>query len=506
MHSRSVRVQPPVENCHMKQMRGVLFAYLAVAVPALVALGLMPYLVLNLGPARFGALSLLLAIVAFFNLFDFGVGIPVSRSVARLDSRPGSRRGVHRLVGRAFGLQCIVGALSGAALIGLHLTIGLVQFDPEDVSSSEITRAVVLVALSFPLSLAAGVIRCALEGMSRFGVANALRAPSTMATFVAPIIASFFSSRLDTIALVMLVARAAVTLAFWYAWTRSAPSTARGANLRHVRRHVCLLLSYGSWVMLGAAAGGLIILGVLDRLLIGRLIGATSIMIFSVPSDIILRCLLVPAAISSVLIPTFARTVAVTGGLDNAAFVNASRMVARHAGPIAVLVALNAHALLDQLTAGLATAGSALILCAMSAGFLFHAAAHVPYSALHALGRPGVAAVRHLVELPVYAMGVILTLSAGWLEWIGLVWCLWAMFDLLLITWLLNRLGRVGSPLSALIRGPLSVWLLLTIASAATLQLGASAMWRLGGSVAAATYFAWQIFSLMRSTGSSSRK
>jgi O-antigen/teichoic acid export membrane protein len=486
----------------LKKSRGILFAYLGIALPALVALALMPYLVRNLGPARFGVLSLMLTIVTFFNAFDFGVGIAVARSVARLDARSGARAGICRLVARAVGLQGLIGACIGVTLLLIQTTVGLLPADSAHGANVEVNRAMAFVAASIPLSLASGVVRCALEGLGRFGVANALRAPSTMATFAAPIAVSFFTSRLDLISLAILCGRALITLVYWHAWIRTAPTSVRRPGRRFLKRHFYLLLSYGGWVMVGTAAGGLITLGVLDRLLIGRIVGAASIMSYSVPSDIVLRCLLVPAGISSVLIPLFARAVATNGALSDVAFRDASRLVARHAGPLAVLVALNSRPLLDRLTAGQATDDSVMILVAMSLGFLVHATAHVPYCALQALGKPNVASLRHLAELPVYAIAVLILLGTDRLPWMGVAWSIWAIVDLLLIAWLLRRFGRFERPLSALVSGPLAAWCLLAMASAAMSLANAPLAWRLAGSAAAAVYFAWQILDLLRPTRS----
>jgi O-antigen/teichoic acid export membrane protein len=486
----------------VKKSRGILFAYLGIALPAVVALALMPYLVRNLGPARFGLLSLILTIVLFFNVFDFGVGIGVTRSVARLDARSGARAGIRRLVARAVGLQGLIGVCIGVTLLLFETTVGLLPENSADSASSEVTRAVAFVAAAIPLSLASGVVRCALEGLGRFGVANALRAPSTMVTFVAPIAVSFFTVRLDLISLAILCGRALITIAYWHAWIGIAPVSVRRVGCRHLKRHFRLLLSYGGWVMVGTAAGGLITLGVLDRLLIARIVGAADIMSYSVPSDIVLRCLLVPAAISSVLIPLFARTVAISGTLSGGAFRHASRLVACHAGPLAVLVALNSRPLLDHLMAGVATDDSVMILVAMSLGFLVHATAHVPYCALQALGKPNVASLRHLAELPVYAIAVLILLGTDRLPWIGVAWSTWAIVDLLLIAWLLRRFGRVERPLSVMVSGPLAAWCLLALASAAMSLSNATLAWRLAGSAAVAVYFAWQILDLLRPTRS----
>jgi O-antigen/teichoic acid export membrane protein len=477
--------------------RGILFAYLGMAVPALVALVLLPDLIRNLGVERFGVLSLLLAIAGFFNAFDFGVGVAVSRYTARLDSRTVSRGAVRRLVRRSLWLQLLIGGVTGVALIGSHAAFSLVT-TPTGELRSEIGVAVWLLATSIPLGLVAGVIRCALEGLGRFGTANLLRAPATISTFAVPICVSFLTQRLDLILFSLLAVRVLAALLFVLVWSRVAPADTLMYSGRHAIRHVRLLLSYGGWVMLGMIAGGLITLGVLDRFLVGRLLGAISILQYSVPSDVVVRCLLAPAAICSVLIPQLSRAMARHGRMLLEPYVAACQLMAHHAGPVALLVVLNARLLLETLTAGNASAASVSILQGLAVGFFIHAIAHVPYCALHALGRPNLASLRHVIELPLYLVAALALFSHGLLEWSGALWALWAMADLLLILVILRGTQRTLPLALTLCNRPVLVWVALLIGATLLKWIDVPPLWMLLPSMAVASYFALQIAALLR--------
>lgn len=417
--------------------RNILFAYLGIAVPAAVALILVPYLVQNLGKTRFGLLSLLLSVAAFFTAFDFGTGTALARYTSRRLARRASRERIRGLVEVALLVQVVLGVSVAMTLVALRRLFGYGTVAGIDIGVREFDVAVVFVAASIPFSLASGTARCALEGLGRFGLANALRGPASASTFIAPIVVSFFTARLDLMMFGLLLARVVMTLLFGLA-LRSDLGIARiPLTRRYTAWSTRVLLSYGGWVSIGVAAGALISLGILDRLLIGKLVGPASIIEYSLPSDVVIRCLLAPAAITSVLIPLLAQTVAVSGPLAET-YKRSSILLMGQIGPLTTLLLLNAERLLNLLARGHVDTSSVAILQAMALGLFMHSVAHVPYAALHALGRPNYASVRHLLELPVYAAMSYVLLRIGALPFMGALWAVWAICDLWLITYLLR--------------------------------------------------------------------
>ena len=58
----------------MKLLRHTAFNLIGLGAPLLVAVGTIPVLIHALGPARFGLLTLIWAVVSYFGLFDLGLG------------------------------------------------------------------------------------------------------------------------------------------------------------------------------------------------------------------------------------------------------------------------------------------------------------------------------------------------------------------------------------------------------------------------------------------------
>ncbi len=478
--------------------RSVAFAYLGVALPGLAAVALYPSLIRNLGNDRFGALSLLLSIAMFFGTFDFGVGLAVTRYCARFDGRAATRYGIRRLLRHAILLQCAIGVVAGAVLVGAHQVWGVVRVPSGSNFGRDFNLAVIYIAISIPLALVAGVIRCALEGTGRYGVANLLRAPTTIGSFGAPIATSFLTTQIDLIILSLLVTRLVTTGMFIAAWAQWAPPSKplyNGWLFRRFMRQARVLLSYGGWVMVGVAAGGVIVLGVLDRMLVGRLIGVGPVLNYAVPSDMVGRCLLIPSAISSVLITALTKQTVAGGSGLSATYRRGLVLVANQAGPLAAIIVLNSEWLLRILTHNEASPAATSILQGLATGFFVQALAHVPYCGLHAAGAPRAAGMRHLVELPFYALASYGVLATGNLMALGWIWAFWAVTDLGILLWLLRKIAPSQEPILAFAQVQLWVWLAIILSALTLSAQDPTIAWR---SVASTALGAWFLLQILR--------
>ena len=65
----------------MKLFRHTVFNLIGLGAPLLVAVGTIPVLIHELGPGRFGLLTLIWAVVSYFGLFDLGLGSGVDSAI-----------------------------------------------------------------------------------------------------------------------------------------------------------------------------------------------------------------------------------------------------------------------------------------------------------------------------------------------------------------------------------------------------------------------------------------
>lgn len=447
--------------------RSILYAYAGVAIPALAALLLYPSLIKNLGPERFGALSLALSIALFFSSFDFGVGLAITRYVARLNVRSNSASGIKRLVRHALILQCSIGTLIGLILIGIERLSGFLGPNTNVVFIEEFSRAVVWLSISIPLTLISGIIRSAIEAIGRFGLANTLRAPASIGTLLFPVAMSYLTPKIDIIMLSMLGARALTTAAYILSWKYvSLNSAPKPSSFPSLIKHFRILTGFGGWVMIGNAAGGVMVLGLLDRFLIAKLLGLSLVIKYSVPSDIITRSLLIPSAISSVLITLFSKQFYQDKEKMIKLHRQAINIMAGQAGPITVFLILNVKIILLLLTGNHPGVTEVLIFIGMATGYFIQCIAHVPHCELYASGFPKSASLRSVVQLPFYAGASYFVLINGHIQYVGFVWAAWAMIDIFML-YQLRKLNFAGnSSIYHLLHPSALFWGIFIVASA----------------------------------------
>ena len=120
----------------------------------------MPYLVFQLGPTRYGLWVLISALTGYFSILDLGIGGAVARNVAFHRSK-NDLDGVNRLMSSALAIML------GVACVAVLATCGvlLVFFRIFDVPADQVVAvqgAVLLVgvtlALNFPLGMFGGVL------------------------------------------------------------------------------------------------------------------------------------------------------------------------------------------------------------------------------------------------------------------------------------------------------------------------------------------------------------
>ena len=107
---------------------------------------------------------------------------------------------------------------------------------------------------------------------------------------------------------------------------RSSTTPASGAwqSQRHQKKE---LWSYGAWVSVTGIIGPLMVYG--DRFFVSATVGADQLSFYAIPQDVLLRLLLIPAALTGALLPMLAT-------LDAAEAAQAYRRTYRRVGLVRV--------------------------------------------------------------------------------------------------------------------------------------------------------------------------
>jgi O-antigen/teichoic acid export membrane protein len=382
---------------HRSVRRNTILNMAGFGIPLVVGLAVMPTITSHLGPARFGLLGLTLALLEYSTLFDLGLGLATTKHVAEGLARGDTR--VSTLVAGSVIGQVALGLVGGAMFFLLASVLAEQLFViPADLRPEAI-RVFRLLGLMLPATLLLVALRGVLEAAHRFDLSNAVRIPSSLASFIIPAIAVSNGFTLVDVMVMLVIARFVFCGVMLIAVHRAIPSLSW-----HLPRDWAVfrpLVAFGGWLSISNVVSPLLVY--LDRFFLGALIGVAAVGFYSAPFDGVIRLLIVPGAMVAALFPSVSglnaiRATAQMRELYVAAVRNILLILAL---PAAVILFFGPELLRLWLGASFAQqSGRALQI--LAAGVLVNGLAHVPSAFLAAVGRPDVSAKFHVLELVIH--------------------------------------------------------------------------------------------------------
>jgi O-antigen/teichoic acid export membrane protein len=410
--------------------RNTLLNLIGQALPLLVAVIAMPFVVRGLGTERFGLLTLAWVVLGYFTIFDLGLGRATTKYVAEaLGKGEGSL--VAQIIWTAVTVQAIMGILGALALFGITglLVDRVLNIPPELLGEASVTFH--LLALSIPIVLISSSLSGVLEAAQRFDLIIAVRIPSSILTYLLPLVGLSLGLGLPGIVASIVLARLGALVAFM------AMNLSMRPELREYSASFTLLSSlfaYGGWVTVSSVVGPILVY--LDRFLIGSLLTIAAVAYYTAPYEAVTRLWVISASLTMTLFPAFS---ALQGKKDSqrlgTLFARSVKYVLLTTGPVVVAIWLFAGEMLQiWLGADFATE-STKALQILAIGVLINSLAHTPFAFLQGIGRPDLPAKFHLIELPVYFVVAWILVSHFGIAGAAGAWTLRVTLDALLLFW-----------------------------------------------------------------------
>ncbi len=406
---------------------------IGLAAPVVIGLAAIPYTAHRLGDARFGILGLVWAFFSYFNVFDLAIGRATTRFVAA--NLTGDPDRVTDLVSASLLLQAGVGAL-GALLLAAAVPLlvhRVLHLDPP--LADEATGAFYWTAVALPIALLVTGLRAVLEALQRFDLVNAVRAPTSAATFLLPAVGAALGWSLPAIVILLLLARGAAGLAYLILVHRALPGL--GWRLPADWHGVKPLVAFSGWVTVSNVVSPVLVYG--DRFLLASFAGAAAAGYYTAPFEGVNRLLIIPGSYAAALFPAVS---ALPSGENGANHGPLLRTAMRHLGwllavPLLVVVVFAPGLLYLWLGADFAQqAGLAVRILAV--GVAANSLGQVYYAAVQGAGRPDLTARFHLLELPIYAVSAWFLVARYGIPGAALAWTLRMLLDTVLL-WAASR-------------------------------------------------------------------
>lgn len=352
-----------------------------------------PIYIRLVGESRYGVLAVAWLLLGYFGLFDLGLGrATAQRIAAQAQAGPTERA---ETFWTALAMNSALGVLGGLIIWPAALFFFGHVFSIEATLRPELDTAIPWMILAVPLATISGVLSGALQGRAQFFELNIISVFSAVLIQIVPLLVAWLHgpdlawllpatilARLFTMGLLALRCRAHVLV--------GQPRSVSRALARE-------LLQFGGWVTVTSLVGPMMV--ILDRFVIGALMGARFVTFYTVPFQLGSRANVIPGALSSALFPRMAEVDQAEG---QRLALRALRTLAVVMTPAMLFGIFFMQPFLSIWLSPAFAGHAALVGEILLLGFWVNAFATVPYALLQASGRPHLVAQCHLIEVLPY--------------------------------------------------------------------------------------------------------
>lgn len=393
--------------------------------PMVLAIIVLPILLHRLGLDRYGFVTLVWVLVGYVGVFDFGVGRAVTRVVAaRLGD--GDTSGAEGAARTAITfLLCVGCGLGLLTILCAPLIMRFISLPRE--LHSEGTNAIRILSLSLPLVLLTSGYRGYLEARRAFGLLNVIRIGMGAFTYLGPLIATFLSSRLESMVASVVVMRLLANYAH-----RRACLTLGGAELRFELPSVDRLrplLSLGGWITISNIVSPL--MSTLDRLLISPIVPIATIGIYATGYDVITKVQILAYSLTAAAFPFFASLASKERA--DALYVTFLKFMLLGLWPVLFLASLFASDLFGVWLGPHIAEVAGPVVKILSIGLLFNGLAQMPAMMIQSRGSPKWMAILHLCEMPIFLVAIYGLTSRFGVLGTAAAWTLRAAVDAIIL-------------------------------------------------------------------------
>jgi len=411
---------------------------LGFAIPMLVAIILLPYVLRGLGQERFGILSIAWIVIGYFSLFDLGIGRSVTKIIAE---KIGSNEieQIPPLFWTAFYLML---CFSVCGALGLFFLVPWIVFDVLKISNDlriETLHSFYLLIISIPVVTTSASIRGILEAYQEFRIINYIRSSLGVSGFVMPLICLMFTKSVVWITLSLVIFRIIVWMLYLYKCFKINPALKLKNSFDSALIKPIFKLS--SWMSISSVIVPLNVY--LDRFMIGAFISAAAIAYYVTPYEITSKLLIIPGAFAGVMFPAISATYRTDPEFSNKLLVKASKYIFLILYPMVFLIVAFAQEGMSFWVGGQFANQSYTVMQILAVGTLFNSIGYIPYAFLDGIGRPDINAKVQLVELPFYFLLLWFSIKKGGINGAAFAWGIRTTVDFMVLWFFAQRFSPV---------------------------------------------------------------
>lgn len=413
----------------MSLRRNTLWNLAGAGLPLLIGAITIPYLIKKAGVESFGVLTLIWALIGYFSLFDFGLGRALTQQVAATRSSD-QLANLPSLVKTGVWFTAVTGFAGGLILAALSPQLAENWLNVSESLQASARDALLLAAIGIPLTTVTTGLRGIIEAYEDFKVVSLLRIGLGAANFGLPAISVMtVGNSLAWMVASLIVARVIVLLA--HVWYANKKLPVGWASAQFSKTNIHNLLSFGAWMTVSNIVGPLMVTA--DRFFISAVLGATVVAYYTVPFEVVIRVLILPAALMSVMFPRLAAVIRLDPLEAKRLYRKCIIIVTGALLPVCLVIALGSKFGLTLWLGEAFAEKSWAIVCVMALGILLNGIASVPFAAVQATGDARKTAYLHMFELVIYVPILYVSMKLFGLIGAAIAWTVRVAIDLVIL-------------------------------------------------------------------------
>ncbi|MFI4919650.1 MAG: flippase [Legionellales bacterium] len=419
----------------MSLSRNTVWNLVGTGAPFLVGVVTIPYIIKHIGIESFGILTLIWALIGYFSLFDFGLGRALTQQVASSLATKELDR-IPRLVKSGLLFTAATGLIGGVLLAVLSHQLGYSWLKVTVSLQHDTAISLLIAAIGIPLTTITTGLRGVIEAYEDFKGSNVLRVLLGIANFALPALSvMFFGPSLIFVVIMLIIARLVILIAHIALMHSKLPNG--WFHNKATPEDIKSLLSFGVWMTVSNIISPLMVNA--DRFVISSVLGASLVAYYTVPFEILVRVLILPAALTGALFPRLASLLKASPVEAKQLYHRCLKIVAIVLLPVCLTIALGSYWGLSLWLGKDFAEHSWIIVSILSLGVLLNGIAFVPFATIQARGHAKTTAYLHICEFFIYVPLLLISLKFFGLYGAAIAWVVRVGADLILLLFYAKR-------------------------------------------------------------------
>lgn len=373
--------------------------------PILLSLICIPIIIRGLGEEKYGAFTIALVFIGYFNLFDLGLGRAITKLISERIGKKKDQE-IADIFKTGVTLTFLLGVVGGLIFFFISEPVTVKYLKPPESFLEEVIRGLTYLSIGIPFAIMINSYRGVLEALHEFKSITLVQVLLGAATYFGIILLMEFTKDLAF----LIAYLTAVKVIHFAVYRTISNSKLKGAENKGTfqKNYIKGLFSFGGWITVSTIVSP--VMTALDRLIVASKEGMENVAYYSTASEITQRVGMLPSALVSVLFPVFSRNQNFNEAQNSKLYKASFNLLLLASGIFAVLfICFGKDFLAIWIDENFAQE-SYVVLQVVTVGALFNFLARVPFSFIQGVGRPDITAKFHVIELPVFLI-LLITLT-----------------------------------------------------------------------------------------------